>query len=719
VKNKIVILSRFFRQRILITIIASSLAIPATTHAQLPTAKQIASKMKLGWNLGNTLEATWATPGNASQRLIDSVKAAGFNSVRLPCAWYHNSNKTTNIINAAYLEQVKKNVDYCINDSLYVMINIHWDEGWLENHVTVADSAIVNAMQKTYWTQIAEYFKDYDEHLLFACANEPNSQDDADGRAVLEYYTQTFIKAVRATGGNNSSRTLIYQGHPDHPTIPQDEIADRLIFEAHSYGYQFALLEKDMLNPWCGGCGDTLYCIYYWGKGNHSGTDIKHNPQPPYDEEADIDKFFGTTLKTGFVDKGVPVILGEYGAWKRGTLAAGADRELHNKSIEYYFYYMVKAALGNGAIPFVWDTGSLFNRSTGKVNDYGIVNSMVRAATDTIPATDVSINEIVDSLAIGATTSLTATILPLDATHKNVIWTSNNSSVATVSSTGLVTGLKTGKTTINAMAGVKRATLSIVVGIPVTNISIDQNIDSIAIGATVSLTAMVLPLNATNKTVTWSSTNTTVASVSSTGLVTGLSVGKAIISAMADGKKATKSIVVGIPATSVALDSKADTLKIRETKQLVATVIPSNASVNTISWSSSKITVATVSALGLVTAVSQGAAIITATATGGTVKSTCKITVSADTLTSVTQTKKLDDIAIFPNPLNGKQLTVDLGGLKGTTSIQFIEINGQTVLEKTVFDKQRTQLNVNLKPGIYMVRFSNNQNTMLKKLVIN
>jgi len=168
------------------------LLMSTSVWAELPTAKEIASKMKLGWNLGNTLEATWATPGNASQRLIDSVKAAGFNSVRLPCAWYHNSNKTTYVINAAYLAQVKKNVDYCIKDSMYVMINIHWDEGWLENHVTVADSASVNVMQKAYWTQIANYFKNYDHHLLFACANEPNSQDQAIGRTVMESYTNLY-----------------------------------------------------------------------------------------------------------------------------------------------------------------------------------------------------------------------------------------------------------------------------------------------------------------------------------------------------------------------------------------------------------------------------------------------------------------------------------------------------------------------------------------------
>ncbi|MFA6404333.1 MAG: Ig-like domain-containing protein [Salinivirgaceae bacterium] len=627
-KNKIGLLSRFFRQGLLVSIIASLLAISVTTQAQLPTAQQIASKMKMGWNLGNTLEATWMpTPGTASQHLIDSVRAAGFNSVRLPCAWYHNSNKTTNIINASYLALVKQNVDYCINNGMYVMINIHWDEGWLENHVTIADSATVNAMQKAYWTQIAEYFKNYDEHLLFACANEPNSQDQPDGRTVMEKYIQTFIKAVRGTGGNNSSRTLIFQGHPDYSTIPTDEIADRLIFEAHSYGYQFALQEKDFLNPWCGGCGDTLYCIYYWGKGNHSATDIKHNPQPPYDEEADIDNFFGNTLKTRFVDKGVPVILGEFGAWKRDNLAYGADRELHDKSIEYYYYYMVKTALENGAIPFCWDVGSLFDRGTGKLNDLVLVNGMVRAVTDTIPATEVTINQVNDSIVIGATTSLTATISPSNATYKTVIWTSDNPSVATVSSAGLVTGHKTGKTTISAMAGVKRAALQIVVGIPVTSVTIDQNIDSLAIGATVSLTATVLPLDAMNKTVTWTSDNTIVATVSSAGLVTGLKVGNATISAMAGDKKATLQIVVGIPVTCF---TKTNTIKIMETKQLFAAVLPSNASVKTVSWSSSNITVATVSASGLVTAVSTGTATITATANGGGVTATCKIIVSND-----------------------------------------------------------------------------------------
>jgi aryl-phospho-beta-D-glucosidase BglC (GH1 family) len=314
------------------------------------------------------------------------VKAAGFNSVRIPVAWFYHSDTVTNKIDPAWLAHVKKTVDYCINDGLYVIINIHWDTGWLENHVTVDDSARVNVKQKAFWTQIAEYFKDYDEHLLFACANEPNDQEKEIGRTVFESYIQTFIKAVRATGGNNSSRTLIFQGHAELTTnIPEDQIEDRLMFEAHYYPYQFSLLGEDMLNPWCGGCGDTLYAFYYWGENNHSLTDTKHNST--YGEEADVDKFIVTNLKTRFVDKGVPVIIGEYGAWKRKNLAAGADWDLHNKSVEYFYEYIVKTALKNGVIPFLWDTGSLLDFNTGEVNDWRIIEAMMRGGEEAFDTT--------------------------------------------------------------------------------------------------------------------------------------------------------------------------------------------------------------------------------------------------------------------------------------------------------------------------------------------
>lgn len=146
----------------------------------------------------------------------------------------------------------------------------------------------------------------------------------------------------------------------DYTGIPKDEIADRLMFEIHSYPYQFSLQPDDMLNPWCGGCCQMLYVCYYWGKDNHSSTDLIRNPN--YNEETDVDKFY-KTLKIRFTDKGVLVILGEYAAWKHGNLIAGADTALYYKSVECYHYRMVKGALQNGVIPYRWDVQEgLFDR---------------------------------------------------------------------------------------------------------------------------------------------------------------------------------------------------------------------------------------------------------------------------------------------------------------------------------------------------------------------
>ena len=123
--------------------------------SQLPTAQEIASQIKVSWNIGNTLEAicgenAWGNP-KITQRLVDSVKAAGFDAIRLPCAW--DCHAANGVINAAWIARVKEVVDYCINDSIYVILNIHWDGGWLENNVTLAAQDAVNAKQKNYWTK--------------------------------------------------------------------------------------------------------------------------------------------------------------------------------------------------------------------------------------------------------------------------------------------------------------------------------------------------------------------------------------------------------------------------------------------------------------------------------------------------------------------------------------------------------------------------------------
>jgi len=379
-KNRITVLSRFFKRGLPFVIIVCGLNPFTSVKAQLPTAQHIAGKMGVGWNLGNTLEAicgenAWGA-GTTSQQLIDSVKAAGFNTVRLPVSWFCHSDTIASVIDKDWIARVKEVVDYCIKDDMYVILNMHWDKGWLENRVNKANQNIVNKRQRLYWTQIANYFKDYDERLLFAGANEPNAHDSASMSVLLTYH-QTFIDAVRATGGNNSSRTLVIQGPSTDidetnklmNTIPVDKITDRLIAEIHYYTpYEFCLLNKD---------ADWGKMFYYWGKDHHSKTDTIRNAT--WGEENDVEKNF-EKMKAMFVDKGIPVIIGEFAAGKR-KLVPPSDQALNNTSVEYYYKYVVKTAVSKGLIPVCWDVPIwLFDRSTGAILDHGIINAIMQGA---------------------------------------------------------------------------------------------------------------------------------------------------------------------------------------------------------------------------------------------------------------------------------------------------------------------------------------------------
>jgi hypothetical protein len=136
---------------------------------------QVASQINLGWNLGNTLEAicgetAWGNPAT-NQALINSVKAAASMPSASRCPGTAHHDGSTNIP-ADWMTRVKQVVDMAIGQNMYVIINIHWDGGWLQDHVTFADQAAVNARQNALWTQIANTFKTYDSHLLFAGTNE-------------------------------------------------------------------------------------------------------------------------------------------------------------------------------------------------------------------------------------------------------------------------------------------------------------------------------------------------------------------------------------------------------------------------------------------------------------------------------------------------------------------------------------------------------------------
>lgn len=368
--------SFFLRQRksemnrrliVLILKITCLLLAPLSAFAQLPSPTY-------GWNLGNTLEAipnegAWGGP--ATQSLINSVAAAGFNTVRIPCAWDTHANQSTRQIDATYMARVKQVVDWCYAKNLYVVLNCHWDGGWLDANLTDTVNGTVNAKMNAYWTQIANTFKNYDSHLLFAGANEPPAKTAAQMSTLLTYY-QTFVNAVRATGGNNTSRWLVVQGPSTDidltdqlmNSLPSDSTAGRLAVEVHYYSpYQFCLMEQDA--SW----GSTFY---FWGQGYHSSTITAHNAT--WGEESYLETEF-QKMNTKFVSRGIPVIIGEFAAMKRSTSSypelTGTELSRHLASRTYFHKYVVDTANAKGLKPIFWDTpgSGHFDWATGAVLD--------------------------------------------------------------------------------------------------------------------------------------------------------------------------------------------------------------------------------------------------------------------------------------------------------------------------------------------------------------
>lgn len=353
----------------------------------ISNAVELAAKINLGWNIGNTLEAiggetAWGNP-KVTKALLQLVKANGFNAVRIPCSWYQNmENPATSKIKESWLNRVKEVVQYAVDEEMYVILNIHWDGGWLENNCTLNKQEAVNARQKAFWEQIATHLRNFDEHLLFASANEPNVENSTD-MAVLLSYHQTFINAVRSTGGKNSYRVLVVQGPSTDiektnqlmKTLPNDEVNNRLMAEIHFYTpYQFCLMSED---------ANWGKMFYYWGKDYHSTTDLTRNAT--WGEESAIDSYFAL-MKKQFVNNGIPVVLGEYGTMQRLTLT-GDDLTLHLASRAYYLKYVTKQAIANGLLPFYWDNGfngnntmALFNRTNNTVYDQQALDALVEGS---------------------------------------------------------------------------------------------------------------------------------------------------------------------------------------------------------------------------------------------------------------------------------------------------------------------------------------------------
>jgi len=345
------------------------------------TATQLASKIKLGMNVGNTLEATggetaWGNP-KITKSLIQAIRQHGFNAIRLPTSWDQYANQQTAKIDPHWLQRVKEVIQYCVDNDMYVIVNIHWDGGWLETHVIPQNKQAVNAKQKAYWQQIATYLREFDEHVIFASANEPNVETSAQ-MEVLKSYHQTFIDAVRSTGGKNSYRVLIVQGpstdvektHQLMNQLPVDAIPNKLMVEVHYYTpWNFTGMTKDEL--W----GNQFY---YWGKAFHSTSDVAHNAT--WGEEETVDAKMAL-MKQQFVDHGIPVVVGEYGSQRRNKLRGDALTQ-HLAGRAFYLKYVTQRSIANGLLPFYWDTGGLIDRHSNSVLDQQSLDALIQGANN-------------------------------------------------------------------------------------------------------------------------------------------------------------------------------------------------------------------------------------------------------------------------------------------------------------------------------------------------
>ena len=406
-------------------IVFGALSLASTAAFALPKATEIYPDMGLGYNIGNTMEV----PGNPTgwgnsfpdAAYVKAIKDAGFNTVRIPCAW--NSHASNGTINAGWLDSVKTVVDLVINNGMYAILNSHWDEGWLEDEVfsgghidrngnqATTDSSKVRALQEGYWKQIADYFKTYDEHLIFASANEPGVNDhrggsaadgytdngqlafNADRMTILKRLHEACLRAVRTSGGNNATRIVVVQAprteidkvpllSAQYPTDPAGE--GYTMAEVHFYPYQFSLMTD----------GDQSWgkMFYYW-EDQTPGNDAAHTCSgSSLGSKNSIDQLF-SGLKSTFYDKGIPVVIGEMGAVKRLGVLTGENLKVHLKARAAWYGYTVAAAKKNGLVPCVWDTGdegdgnmtiirrqvNKFGGNVGDITDVETLNAMREA----------------------------------------------------------------------------------------------------------------------------------------------------------------------------------------------------------------------------------------------------------------------------------------------------------------------------------------------------
>lgn len=368
---------------------SGNVSAPKLDGALALTSSELMAELDIGWNLGNALDApgqetAWSNP-TITPQLLEAVRDAGFDLVRIPVTWApHLGSGPNYTIEPLRMARVAEVVGYARDAGLAAIINVHhdgadgWDEvEWLELSDALGDAtnqAVVEQFEAV-WGQIASHFADHDGTLLFESMNEihdgyPQEVDQVPPAHfdIIEDLNQRFVNVVRASGGNNSTRHLIVPGYNTNIkltlggfTLPTDTVANRLSVAVHFYDpYTFALEATEQV----------------WPAGSWATEDYM------------LDLF--DQLKTAYVDRGVPVVIGEYGA----TNQSGFE-----DSRRYYMEFVTKAAHSRGLVPVYWDNGGLnsgaenlglFDRNTNAIAFPEIVSAMMRGADPTHKMEDIS-----------------------------------------------------------------------------------------------------------------------------------------------------------------------------------------------------------------------------------------------------------------------------------------------------------------------------------------
>lgn len=322
------------------------------------TSQELVSCMKIGWNLGDTLdvcqadrdgdgrvnehveegekvdETLWGNP-MATQELFDALLQDGVNAVRLPVTWRDHIDEAGNI-DEEWLNRVQEVVDYAYGIGMYVIINIHHDGGgdpnfgaWICNAATDYETTL--ARYKTLWTQIAERFENYDERLIFESMNEVGFESVSENKAyeLLNSLNQEFVTLIRSTGGNNPQRHLLIAGYWTDIAKTCDS--------------RFVMPEDP--------AGKQIVSVHYYTPWDFCTTNIK-NEWGTAAEQRTMEQLVGR-MNTTFVEKGIPVIIGEYAA-------SGNDFD----SCVFFIEKFVKLCSDYGMATFLWDNGGQVDRYT-------------------------------------------------------------------------------------------------------------------------------------------------------------------------------------------------------------------------------------------------------------------------------------------------------------------------------------------------------------------